>query len=148
MTSAQVSIDRSSLSLAALILSSTPTDTYVLTAEGLGRPAISRRNTYMPNNPFIHGSELVGSVKEQSTLPLEVLIQSDTAANLDAALTALADALDQFSYNVIVTIDGVAKTWACDPANYGPTDNLVKGERQAQFVDVWSLTIPVYPIPS
>lgn len=146
-TIAQVSIDRSSLSLGALVISSTPTDTYVLTGAGLGRPGISWRYTYAPANPYIHGSALLGAVKDQSSLPLEVLVQSNTAANLDAAIKTLTDALDQFSYDVTVTVDGVAKTWSCDPGSYASTDGQVNDARQVQFVEVLAITIPVYPIP-
>lgn len=145
---ASVSIDRSSLSLAALTIAGTSGSTYFLAGEGLGSPSISRRNTYMPDNPFIHGSELIGSVKEQSSLPLTVQVQASDAAGLDTALSDLYDALDQFSYSVTVTVDGVAKTWSCDPASYGSIDGNVSVIRQSLYFELVTITIPVYPIPS
>lgn len=143
---ASVSIDRTSLALSALVISDAGA-TYLLTDKGLGRPATTRRNTYAPESPDMHGSLLLNSVKEQSALPLEVIVQADTAADLDAAIQALFDALDQFTYNTTVTVDGVAKVWASSPAAYGASDGYVDHSRVAQFFDVLAITIPVYPIP-
>lgn len=147
---ASVSIDRTSLSLPALVIVSAdtnPTATYVLTASGLGRPAITWRETKMPDSPNIAGSELLNAVKEQASLPLEVLVQSDTAANLDAAVQALADAVWQFSYDVTVTIDGVVKVWSCTPAGFAPSSGNEEAAKWLQRVDVLAITIPVYPNP-
>jgi hypothetical protein len=146
---ARVSIDRTSLSLSALVIAdaSTPLATYVLTGSGLGRPAVTWRETYAPDNPYISGRTLLGAVKEQSSLPLEVLVQASTSAALDTAVQELADAVWQFSYDVTVTIDGLAKVWTCTPAAVAPSSGNEVAVKWLQHIDVLQLTIPVYPIP-
>lgn len=149
--SASVSIDRTSLSLSPLVIVG-PGDastTYLLTKNGLGRPGVTQRLTYMPDSPYIHGSELLAAAQEQSSLPLEIVVQAATASALDAAVQALADAVFQFSYTVTVTpASGVSKTWACDPAALAPSSGGEIDAAWLQFVDVLKVTIPVYPIPS
>ena len=147
---ASVSIDRTSLGLSALLIVSADTDptaTYVLTKKGLGRPAITPRETKAPDSPDMNGSVLLNVVKEQSALPLEVLVQSDTAANLDAAVQELADAVWQFRYPTTVNISGVSKVWSCTPSAVAPSSGGEDDAQWLQFVDVLQLTIPVYPIP-
>lgn len=146
---ANVSIDRTSLALPPLLIADAGdlAATYVLTGSGLGRPAITWRETRAPEHPDMHGSLLLRAVKEQSSLPLEVIVQADTAADLDAAVQALADAVWQFSYNITVTIDGGAKVWAATPAALAPSSGNEDAAKWLLHVDVLTITIPVYPIP-
>lgn len=146
MISASVSIDRSSLSLAALTISGDGSGTYSLTRDGLGRPAITARSTYAEDSSDVAGSLLTQAVKEMSSLPLEVLVQAATSADLDAAISALDAALWQFSYQVTVTVDGVAKVYNCGPAAWAPSSGKVDHGLAAQFVDVLTVTIPVQPL--
>lgn len=148
MTStATVSIDRSDLSLAALVISGDGSGTYSLTDRGLGRPAITPRITNMPDSRDVEGSEILSAVKEQTALPLEVLVQATSTAALDAAIDALDAALWQLQYDVTVTIDGVAKVWHCTPAAWAVSSGVVEYARAAQFVEVLTITIPCKPTP-
>lgn len=143
-----VSIDRSSLSLAALVIDDTTAAPYMLMGDGLGRPAITWRLLPMPDSNDVHGTEYVAAVKEQSGLPLRVMVKADTAAALDSAVTALEDALSQFTYSVTVTVAGVSKVWSCSPASYGLDVGQVEFWKVQQNYEVLTITIPVYPIAS
>lgn len=143
-----VSIDRSSLSLAALTIDDTTAAPYMLMVDGLGRPAITWRLTSMPDSADAHGTEYIAAVKEQSSLPLRVMVRAGTSAALNTAVTDLEDALSQFSYTVTVTVDGVAKTWSCSPAAYGIDGSQVDYFKVVQHYEVLTITVPVYPIAS
>lgn len=143
---ASVSIDRSSLSLSALTISSTGSGTYTLTETGLGRPAITARTTSV-SSPWFHGSTHVAVTKDQTALPLEVLVQAASSTALDTAIDALDAALWQFDYDVTVTVDGVAKVWSCSPASWSIAESLTSHGRAVQYVELLTITIPCYPIP-
>lgn len=145
MSTAEVSIDRSSLSLAALVVSDDGA-TYQIKQDGLTRPGITWRLTAAPDSADVHGTEYVAAVKEQTSLPLDVIVKAASSAALDTACVALEDALSQFSYPVTVTVDGVAKVWSSSPAAWSYSRPTDLAEVQQHFT-VMTLTIPVYPIP-
>lgn len=144
---ASVTLDCSSISATDIVLDSALDATYVLLLEGLGRPAITWRLAAAPDSADVHGTEYVGAAKEQTTLPLKVMIQADTYANLDAAITALEEALSQFTYTATVEVDGVTKVWDCAPAAWSASSGLIESNMVDQTFDVYTITIPVYPIP-
>lgn len=142
-----VTLDCSSISATDVeIVSDDFAATYLLLLEGLGRPAITWRLTAAPDSADVHGSEYVAAAKEQTTLPLKVLIQAASSAALDVAITALEDALSQFAYTATMVVDGVTKVWACGPAAYSPTSGLVDSNMVDGHFDVYTITIPVYPV--
>lgn len=145
---ASVSIDRTSLSLAALTISGDGSGTYSLVKGGLGRPVRTPRYGWMPDHPDIHGSEWLSVALENSALPLVVLIQAASYSALDAAIVALDDALWQVTYTATVTIGGVARTWSCYPTSSVPADGVVDSVEASGFFAVHAVTIPVYPIAS
>lgn len=120
---------------------------YILTDRGLGRPAVVARTAYADNSPHVHGSLLTQAAKEQANLPLEVLVQASSAAQLRQCIDDLDDALWQFSYTVTVTVDEQTTVWTAGPASWGVVDGVTLHGRAAQFVEVLAITIPVYPIP-
>jgi len=147
MTSlATVSIDRTGLSLSALVIETSGAGTYVMDQGGLGRVGTTPRDTLATDSPFIHGHTRVASVLEETTLPLVVRVQSTTSALLNTAVTALETALHQFVYTVTVTVDGIARVWTAYPATIGAVDGLVAYERVTDFYEVLSISIPVYPV--
>ncbi len=85
-------------------------------------------------------------VKEESTLPLVVRIQSTTASGLSTAVTALETALWQFTYTVTVAVGGVSKVWTAYPATIGSIDGLVTPWRVADHYEDLTISIPIYPV--
>jgi hypothetical protein len=143
-----MSIDRSGLSLAALVIDTEGFGTYYVDKAGLGRVGVSRRETLATASPFVHGQLRTAVVREESPLSLTLRVQSASSAGLDTAVSALEDALSQFVYRVTVTLDGVVKTWTAHPATWNSTDGLVAFERVMSFHEDLSISIPVYPVAS
>lgn len=143
----QVSIDRTSLGQPALVVRSDGTAPYSLTVEGLGRPAVAARATAV-TSPWLHGETVVSVVREQSSLPLTVIVSAGTEAALDAARVALDEALWQFHYTVTVTEGATSKTWRCSPASWGVDGGVVAHHNVSGLYEVWAITIPCYPIPT
>ena len=151
MSIATVSIDRSSLpgTLSPLLVTDDDA-TYRLTLDGLGEPGYTWRERLMPDSADVHGSELVAAVLERTSLPLEVIVMASSSAALKTAMTALRDAVWQFSYPVTVTVDGQSETWAgCGPAAWALSNSKVDHSHVAQFFRVVTIVIPLYnPIAS
>src|SRR5690349_11923378 len=144
MSTVSVSLDRSSLSLAALVAADDGA-TYQIAQDGLGDPGITWRKLTMPDSNDVHGSEYVAAVKEQSSIPLTIIVKASSSAALKTARDALFDALSQFAYTVTVTVDGVAEAWAAGPADWSRSTTVQPGQ-VAQFFTVLTITIPVYPV--
>lgn len=143
-----VTIDRSSLSLSDLVIEESSDATYVLLlGSRLRRPGVTWRKTPAPDSADVHGTEYVAAVKEETNIPLRVLVQADTAAALDDAIDELDAALGQFAYPVTVDLVGGARVWDASPAPWSPEPDLAEYQASAQFFDVLTITIPVYPIP-
>jgi hypothetical protein len=47
-----------------------------------------------------------------------------------------------------LVIDGVTRTWVCEPADYAPSDEEYDKLRLMQFQQVYRLQIPRQPVPS
>lgn len=144
MSVVSVSVDRTSLSLPALVFDDDG-PTFRLTEQGLGRPGITWRRTSAPDSINVHGTEYVGAAKEQSSLPLEVGVYAASTAALDAACAELEDSLSQFSYVVTVTEDGVSKVWSAGPADM--SSGIVDSGDVPAHIRTYAVSIPVYPIP-
>lgn len=144
---AQVSIDRTSLGKAPLVIRGDGSKPYSLTQAGLGRPAVTARTSSV-SSPWLHGETVTQVVREQSSLALEVLLQADTPLALDQAADDLDEALWQFSYSLTVTVGSENITWLCSPASYGLADGTVLSDNVDQHYEVWTVTVPVYPIPT
>lgn len=146
MSTLLVSIDRSALSLSPLVLSGTA-GAQPLAVASYQEPAIMHRIRYAPQSDYIHGSLALGSVLDHTLLQFDVF--PDAAATESAARTALVTlrvALNQFSYAVTVTINGVAETWRCDPGSVGAAQRTYVNMHH--FNVVHPVSIPCYPVRS
>lgn len=140
-----VSIDRTSLGKGPLLIGSSGAAPYSLTDTGLGRPAITARAAVV-QSPWLHGEQVVSVVREQSSLPLEVILSALSDATLDACRVALDEALWQFDYRITVQEGDTTTTWRCSPASYGIKDTVMHYNVSDHY-EVWTITVPVYPIP-
>lgn len=141
-----VTIDRSSLSLADLVIDTEGFSTYAVSVDGLGRVGKTPRETFADASPFVHGQLRTAVVREESALTLLVTVNGTSASDLATKVAALEDALDQFVYTVTVAVDGVSKAWTAYQATTQSVDGLEKPERWAAFFDDLSISIPVYPV--
>ena len=143
-----VTIDRTSLSLSALVIDTDGFNTYYVDKDGLGHVGRTPREVFATPSPFVHGQMRTAVVLDESTLNLKVRVQAASSSALNTALAALEDALFQFSYDVTVVVDGVTKVYTASPATLDTTDGLVAFERVMAHHEDLSIAIPVYPVAS
>lgn len=100
-------------------------------------------------SPFIHGETLVNAVMKQGKLPLSVRCKGSTSGVVDTNRAALCRALEQFTYTLSLTVDGVSWSWKCDPADYSvdETDGAFNGFFTRAKQSVVTADIPRDPIP-
>ena len=145
---ANVTITRTLLSLSNLSIGSEGFSTYYIDKGGLGRVGKTPRETFADDSKWVNGRLRTAVVREESVLPLTVRVQAASSSALDTAVEALDAALDQFVYDVTVTVDGVAKTYRGYPATMQTTDALINVERVRDFCEDFTISIPVYPVAS
>lgn len=136
-----LSIDRTSLALAPLVITGNPTEPRWLDPS-VGRPTFDYRRDYAPDSAWTSGKVLLSAVRDASTLPLVIYMRADTSAALQALEDELETALGQWSYDVMLTVDGVARTWPAEIA--APSFELDEGLVAAHMSRA-SVVIPVNP---
>jgi uncharacterized protein (DUF1786 family) len=138
-----LSIDRTVLSLPALVIGANPADGLWLPEDGVGRAGKSWRRTVV-SSPEMHGTVQTRAVLEQSSLPYTIYAGADTTAALRAKQDELEAALFQWVFDATVTEDGQARTFECDCADvsWGDFDS---GMVRAHIARA-TVTIPCYPV--
>jgi hypothetical protein len=140
-----VSIDRTSLSLSPLVFSATA-DANPLGLAAYTPPARQARVIYAPDSINIHGSEALGMSWQQALLNFDWFRESTTEAQLQAAYAEVVAAVEQFSYLVTTQVsDAPAEVWRADPGSVTPSQRDYAD--LANLSPVYSVSIPVYPIP-
>lgn len=111
-----VTISRSLLSLSDLTIDGNPNEgSLFLAEEGNEEPTFAMRRNYAPESPFIPGRVLLAAVRDSGSMPLRVYAQGNSAVEVRTAMDELEDALEQFTYTLTLTVDGVSRSWAADP---------------------------------
>lgn len=141
-----VSVDRTGLSLSALVIGTEGFGSYLIDRGGLGRVGRTPRETLATPSPWVHGQLRTAVVLEESSLPLVVRVNGTSSSDLNTKVAALEAALYQFVYGVTVVVDGVTKVYTAYPATIQSTDALVAFERVTSFHEDLSISIPVYPV--
>ena len=114
---------------------------------GIG-PGSLEWNRQYAGSPYVHGEVLVNAVKAQGNLPMSIRCKGTTQSAREANVAALCRALEQFVYNITLTIEGVTYTWQCDPADYSLDEKgeISKFHRLAKQTVV-TAQVPRHPIP-
>jgi hypothetical protein len=143
-----VSIDRTSLGKAPLVLSAGQDTTLGLTA--YQPPGKVARVTYANDHPDMDGSVALSASWQQALLGFNVVTdQAADEAAIASQVAELVEALAQFSYLVTTTVGNApAEVWS---AQRGSIALAVSDGRSftdlANHNPVYAITIPVYPIP-
>lgn len=149
--SASITIDRTSLSKADLVISdvggSVAGATVRLTEGGVGNVVQSVRVTTAPDSVNVDGSEIIAFSRAATALPLEFDIYADTSADVAAAVVELEEAFYRLDYPVTRTVDGVAKTWSGGPCALVPKAGSVDSGDLAAHIETFTVTIP-FPNPN
>lgn len=142
MSIASVSIDRSSLSLAPLVVSDDG-PTYRFTEDGVGYVVQSVRTLTMPDSADVDGSEIIGFSREATALALEFHIFGASAAAVAASVAEWETALFRLDYPVTRTVDGVSVTYSAGPCALRPARSSVDSGVTAAHFDTFRVTIPL-----
>lgn len=145
--SLSISIDRTSLSLGALVLYG---------SNGGGTLAVSRfvepgqvaRIVYAPDVPGLSGSIPLASSYQQAVLSFDAFpADAATEAIAQAAIGDLRAALAQFSYQVTTIVSGSQNVWACDTGSISLANP--EGRTYADLANLnptYAVTIPCKPM--
>lgn len=146
MSVASVSIDRTSLSKAALVISDDGA-VYRFTEAGVGHVVQAVRVTTAPDSINVDGSEVIAFSKAATSLPLEFHVFGSSSADLASKVAELEEAFYRLAYNVTRTVDGVAVTYSGGPCALVPVRGNVDSGVQAAFFETYAVTIP-FPNPN
>lgn len=140
-----LTIDRTSLSLPALVISNNPFGaTFWLPEDGMSEPNGDLRRTYMPDSQYAHGRELLGVSRAAADIAATIYAQGVDMAALTAAKTELEAALMQWDYDLTQNIDGAVTTYRAEPVlpTWGGVDSGMVRSRIART----SVVIPLHPV--
>lgn len=145
MSTLLISIDRTGLSRAPLVLSGS-NDANPLGISNYTEPAVLPRITYMPDSAYEDGSTPLAVSWQETILGFDVVTAGAATEAASRTLVAeLRQAISQFSFDVIVTVDGApAETWACHTGALQAAGRTYVNLRYHN--PVWSVTIPAHPI--
>ena len=91
---------------------------YELHSDSLAQRAISWRKQQV-TSPYVEGTYTTAAVKESVTENLVVTVRATDQLELAQLIQALTDGLDQMSYQVMVSVNGLVEYWTCvEPAEY------------------------------
>jgi hypothetical protein len=152
--STTISIDRTGLSLLALVINGSKAAAlagagyWLPEAEngtaGLAVPSFQPRRIYAPDSQWVPGRRLLGSVLDQGALTIAVHVEAPDVSTLAARKSALETALWQFSYTVTVVVDGLTLgAYNAEPAllQWAAPSSWDRADNRARAV----LQIPVNP---
>ena len=138
-----LTIDRSALTLADLVIGTDPTSGLWLPEDGFTRPGKAWRRTVV-TAPFTHGGVQTQAALEQASINVTVYAQGATTSALRTKQNELEDALFQWIYSATITEDGQALTYECDCADVG-WGEVDSGMVRAHLARA-TVTIPCYPV--
>lgn len=139
-----ISIDRASLGLAPLVLSGRDDGT-TWGLVGYSEPAWQARIGYATDSPYVAGSAATSATWQQSILGFDAAPDVHSELELRVAIAELRVALSQFTYPTTVSLLDFSETWRCDMGSISATPRDYTD--LANFDPVFSVTIPVQPIP-
>lgn len=144
-----ITIDRTGLALDPLIIGDSPDGSGVglwIPAGGYVSPDFTARLTYAPDSAYVAGRALLAATLEAATLPLVIIVEGSSQADMAARKAELAAALFQFSYTVTVDLDGNSETWSADPTY--PQWGEISHAWASRFMGRAVVTIPINPAGS
>jgi hypothetical protein len=146
MVAISVTFDRTVLSLADLTITGTPGGDFWLPEDGVEWPRFPRRKDRAPASRYLSGpGALLGRVADLGTFPLPVYVGGDTSAEVETNKAIIQAAVDQWSYELTLTVDGAAQVFTAECVD----DEIAWGEIDSGMVRAHicrgSVAIPLYP---
>lgn len=146
MSRASITVDRTSLGKAALVIADDGA-TFRLTEEGVGYVVQSVRVTTAPDSINVDGSEVTGFARNATGLAVEFHVFGASSAAVAASVAELEEAFYRLDYPVTRTVDGVSVTYSGGPCALTPKRATVDASVAAAHFDTFGVTIP-FPNPN
>jgi hypothetical protein len=147
-TTLTISIDRTSMSLSALVLTGHDDPTRYLSVSDYTDPAMQARITYAPTGDA-HGDVPLSWSYQETLINFAVFAETATSeSDARGRIATLTSALGRLSYPVTITVNGATpEVWTCRPGSIALTEarnstDLLSGK------PVWAVSIPAYPVRS
>lgn len=119
--------------------------TYRIVSIGAGQVTWRRRTA---ESPWVHGSVLLGAVKENPVMSLSILVEGEDQEDLMEKTSLLLRGFEQFTYRLRFAVDNEAFEWRCWPADYqANNDGQLVASHMREYVQVYTFRIPREPIP-
>lgn len=145
MVAMSVSFNRTSLTLSALAISNTPGGDFWLPEAGIEWPRFGRRKEHAPPSRYLSGRTLLARVSDVGTLPLSIYAKGTSAGDLAALKAELQAAVDQWTYDITLTVAGAAATYTAECVD----DDIAWGEIDSGMVRAriirGTFAVPLYP---
>lgn len=135
-----ITIERTSLGLLPLSISDDGTGTYTL-MPGFDAGVSTPENS-LAESRWLDGAALVASRRVVTQVSMIVRVDGPTANALQANIAMLAQALDQFDYNVRILEGSTVTTYACMPATWR---RVYDADEMRRGRDLVVITIPRQP---
>lgn len=141
----EISLGRASLDLPPLVITGNPlAGALYIPEDGATWPSFDTRRTYAPESAYVSGRALLAAVLGAAELPLTVYAHGSSGAVVAAARAELEEALAQWSYPLILTVDSVAYAYRAEVVlgiPWGPIDSAMVADHRART----SFSIPLNP---
>jgi hypothetical protein len=146
MVDISVVFDRAALSLADLTITGEHGGDLWLPGDGIEWPRFPRRKDRAPASRYLSGpGALLGRVADLGTFPLTVYAGGDTSAEVETNKAIIQAAVDQWSYELTLTVDGAAQTYTAECVD----DEIAWGDIDPGMVRAricrGTVAIPLYP---
>jgi hypothetical protein len=147
-TSLTISIDRTSMSLPALLLTGHDDPARLMSVASYREPSMQPRITYAPTGDA-HGDMPLGWSYQETVIAFNVFCERPaTEADARSAIAEVAAALGRLNYTMTITVNGAApETWTCRPGSIQAADDRTSTD-MGTHENVWGVAIPAYPIRS
>jgi hypothetical protein len=118
---------------------------YYVMAVGPGQRVWRR---VVETSPFVHGEDEISRTLAPGSIRLQVLVRATTHANLATRIANLINVLEQGSYVLTWTVEGVSESRRCRCADtsVGNSDSL-DANRLRNVEQIVTATIPCHPVP-
>jgi hypothetical protein len=140
-----VSIDRTELALAALVITNDPyAGDFHIPEDGITEPEFPMRVAYAPESVYMPGKLPLAAAVDAGGLALIIYAHAASSAALTTAKAVLAAALGQWRFDITTDVDGEQITYeSICPAvpSWGQVDSGMVAAHMARC----SVTIPVNP---
>lgn len=141
-----ISIDRTPLEKAPLVLSGVDGDGNPIGVMNFQEPGLIPRVTYAPSPVYTHGEVPLAWSYQQGLLSWDSFPDATTEAAAEFLYGELVEALTQWpSFPVTIVQSGVTKLWTCHVGSVQP-----EARTRANLTDhdtVWAVSVPCYPTP-